>query len=41
MVPRWTVNLEGQQTIVIYTYGEQRWYQNNKLHRDDDQPAII
>jgi hypothetical protein len=29
------------QSTVISDDGTQRWYQNGKLHRDDDQPAVI
>lgn len=25
----------------LLSNGDQRWYQNNKIHRDNDQPAII
>ena len=26
---------------IIYPNGHEEWYQNDKLHRDNDQPACI
>ena len=33
--------LEGNQHMVINADGEQSWYKETRLHRDDDMPAIL
>lgn len=34
-------NINSKYTNIAYADGSQMWYMNGKLHRDQDQPAII